>query len=71
MSLAEEMVDGEICSRCQMPFEKAHGYPVVCRFCAQGESAKDLRAEGLQIATERVVSHGGSSKPRRKKGGGN
>ena len=33
MSMAEEIVDGEICAGCMMPFTKPHGYPVVCKEC--------------------------------------
>lgn len=33
MSLANEMVEGEICSGCQMPFKEEHGYPVLCSGC--------------------------------------
>jgi len=33
MSLAEDIVDGEICASCMMPFKKPHGYPVVCNEC--------------------------------------
>ena len=33
MSLAQEIVDGEICAGCMMPFTKPHGYSVVCKEC--------------------------------------
>lgn len=34
MSMAEEIIEGEICAGCLMPFTQAHGYPVVCAECS-------------------------------------
>ena len=33
MSIAEDMVNGEMCSHCGVYFEQEHGYPVLCDNC--------------------------------------
>ena len=33
--IADDIVDGEICAGCQLPFTKPHGYPVVCPECKE------------------------------------
>lgn len=49
--LADDMIEGASCSWCGVYFEGTHGYPVVCKDCAEGESRKSLRKLGLQVAT--------------------
>ena len=31
--LADDMIEGRSCSECGIYFEKAHGYPVLCKEC--------------------------------------
>ena len=51
---ADSMIEGEVCSWCMMPFIGdggdiyTHGYPVVCKPCAQGVDKEDLEDIGLQ-----------------------
>ena len=33
--IADDIVDGEICAGCCLPFTKPHGYPVVCPECKE------------------------------------
>ena len=33
MSIADEIVNGEICSFCMMPHDKEVGYPCLCAEC--------------------------------------
>lgn len=54
MSLASEMVEGSICSVCQMPFTKDHGYPVACAEC--WEYTLSAKRFGLQKAVYPVMT---------------
>jgi hypothetical protein len=37
MSIASQIIEGEICAYCTMPFTQTHGYPAVCLGCWDDE----------------------------------
>jgi hypothetical protein len=53
--IAEDMVSGFCCSWCGIYFVEAHGFPVVCKECADGASKSDLACRDVQLATKREV----------------
>jgi hypothetical protein len=48
--MADDMVNGFSCSWCGIYFKKEHGYPVVCKSCAEGKRDKELLKDGVQNA---------------------
>ena len=49
--LADDMIEGRSCSWCGIYFVEEHGYPVVCKDCAEGHTAEELLEKySLQIA---------------------
>lgn len=49
--IADDTIDGFMCSWCGQCFEDEHGYPVVCKDCQEGYSDAALEKLGLQRAT--------------------
>lgn len=41
--IAEDMVDGFMCSLCGTYFEKEHDYPVVCDYCWDDLSVEEKK----------------------------
>ena len=33
MSMASDIINGEICGECNLPFESENGYPALCESC--------------------------------------
>ena len=58
MSIAEDMMDGTICSKCQGYFQDpddskkafTHGYPVACKSCFRA----GMKRDGIQKATAKL-----------------
>ncbi len=52
--IAEDMVEGFMCP-CGVYFEKAHGYPVLCRTCWEDSTPQERAESGVQRATEKEL----------------
>lgn len=50
MSMADDVVAGLVCSWCGVFFVEEHGFPVVCRDCAEVDPAV-VEPRGLVVAT--------------------
>ena len=53
--IADDMIDGASCSWCGIYFVKEHGYPVVCKSCADGQTNDQLLKSGVQNAIHKEV----------------
>jgi len=59
--IAEDMIDGTCCSWCGEYFDDGtdnlpvHGYPVICKGCAEGHNKEELEKLGLQIASHPTI----------------
>lgn len=54
--IAEDIFNGSNCSWCGQYFEEKHGYPVVCKSCADGKSnAQLLQESGVQNAINKEL----------------
>ena len=51
--LARALADGSACVECQSEFVKAHGYPVLCRYCFRRLTPN--QREGAKLATHLEV----------------
>jgi hypothetical protein len=47
--IADDMIEGAICSRCGIYFQEEHGYPVVCKQCWKHATKQERKH--LQQAT--------------------
>ena len=52
--IADQMIEGQICSWCGCAFSVSYEFPAVCRMCAQGVKKEDLEDIGLQRTGEDV-----------------
>jgi len=48
--IANDMIDGLMCSLCGTYFEEEHGYPVVCRGCWGELTPEQIKKGGHQKA---------------------
>jgi len=46
MSLASEIINGEICGACNIPFEKENGYPCLCKQCWTDKHPRKPKTSG-------------------------
>jgi NMD protein affecting ribosome stability and mRNA decay len=53
--LADDMVEGRSCSECGIYFEKAHGFPVLCRDCYADELVDTMEEPTHPMATEKEL----------------
>jgi len=60
MSIASEILNGEICGLCMIPFTEEHGYGVLCKECWKDEHGNhefkdEVDEEGFQKAIYELV----------------
>lgn len=48
--VANDMIEGFVCSWCGIYFERLHGFPVLCKKCYHSDP-KQAQSSGLQKAT--------------------
>lgn len=53
--MGDDAAEGLMCSGCGVYFEKAHGYPVLCRACWGHRSPKERAEAGVQRAELREL----------------
>ena len=53
--IADDMIDGLMCSFCGTYFEEEHGYPVVCRGCWAGLTSQQIITGGHQKAVHKEI----------------
>lgn len=53
--IADDIVDGFMCSWCGTCFEKDHGYPVLCKACQKVTTPKEMKELGLQPAEHKEL----------------
>jgi hypothetical protein len=49
--MADDVINGFMCSWCGTCFDGEHGYPVLCFECRKGMKKKEMEKHGLQAAT--------------------
>ena len=66
MSIASDIVNGEICGACNIPFVEENGYPCLCRGCWEEKHPKRsfeimwMDEEGFQPAAEELFTDKGA-----------
>lgn len=53
--ISDMIVHGQMCSDCGICFVEAHGYPVVCKSCAEAYSKRELVEDGLHVARYKEI----------------
>jgi hypothetical protein len=49
--IANDMLEGFMCSNCGICFEQPHGYPVLCEECQKAWTEDEKKDAGLQNAS--------------------
>ena len=52
---SDDAAAGLNCSWCGVYYEKAHGFPVVCKSCWKEATPAQRKASGVQVATHKEL----------------
>lgn len=53
--IADDIMDGNACSRCGVYFEESHGYPILCKRCYDEELKDHIKNGGSKKYFEKQL----------------